>query len=416
MLSPLTVYFGAFVFMVAQYHPVFPRISSSTKKEVQSSPNKVPTSTLRNDDIIPLVGLGCASGVRKSHVASALELGYRFIDTAQSYSWGYHEDEVGDAIFESNVDRGEIYLQTKIHPEDLGYEATRRAVETSLTRLKVTSIDSVLIHKPRCWEGACQKVPEGTWQDSWMALEEFYDAKLVKSIGICDVDDVLFNQLLEQRIKPHIIQNWMDPFHQDTNMRDRCKKENVQYQAYSTLGSQRVNHQGHEVNPVLNDNQIIDIARSHSVDAASVVINWATKRGVSVLPASTKKDRQKSNLEASYSFDLTEAEMKVLDSLDGTLVKHKSNAAKPEKKKPGTINVMFKNEGTSAITTYWVEQETGDEVSVGDTGNSESSSLNTYHGHVFIHRHAETGDMVGVHSIEEKDGKRQEIVVSDNEL
>ena len=175
----------------------------------------VPSSKLHNGIEIPLIGLGCASGVRKIHVKSALDTGYRFLDTAQSYSWGYHEDEVGDALVDylassssssSSSNDQTIFVQTKIHPQDLGYQATTRAVEKSLERLH-GHLDSVLIHKPRCWEGICKKKPEGTWQDSWRALEDLYDKGVIKAIGICDVDHQILDELLSQRIKPHIIQS-----------------------------------------------------------------------------------------------------------------------------------------------------------------------------------------------------------------
>lgn len=125
---------------------------------------------LSNGRGLPLLGLGCASGVRRSHVESALQLGYRLLDTAQADQWGYHEDEVGEAI--QGLPREEIFLQSKIHPQDLGYASTKRAFQVSLDRLKTSYLDAMLLHKPWCWPGACSREPEGTWQDSWRALEE----------------------------------------------------------------------------------------------------------------------------------------------------------------------------------------------------------------------------------------------------
>eukprot|EP00929_Paragymnodinium_shiwhaense_P016974 TRINITY_DN12579_c0_g1_i12.p1 TRINITY_DN12579_c0_g1~~TRINITY_DN12579_c0_g1_i12.p1 ORF type:complete len:361 (-),score=29.51 TRINITY_DN12579_c0_g1_i12:43-1062(-) len=232
-----------------------------------------PVATLNNGLKLPMVGLGCASGVGKPHVASALKAGYRHFDTAQAYVWGYKEDEVGDALQESGVAREELLLQSKIHPEDLGYESTKKAVLVSLKRLRVDTLDSMLIHKPRCWPGACSREPEGTWQDSWRALEELYDAGKVRAIGICDVDDVLLDQLIQQRIKPHIIQNWMDPFHQDGHIRDRCIKEGIQYQGYSTLGSQWIHFRGHRENPVIGHPVLQRIAEAHNAQVSIVFEN-----------------------------------------------------------------------------------------------------------------------------------------------
>lgn len=181
--------------------------TATTTTQRQEHNGEFPTGTLHNGVQIPLIGLGCASGVRYRHVESALKIGYQFLDTAQAYRWGYHEDEVGRALTEFlEKDNSNVFLQTKIHPEDLGYDATTKAVHKSLDLFK-GHLDSVLIHKPRCWEGACSRKPDGTWQDSWRALEDLYDQGLIKAIGICDVDDSLLNQLLRQRIKPHIIQS-----------------------------------------------------------------------------------------------------------------------------------------------------------------------------------------------------------------
>jgi len=92
----------------------------------------MPTFVLHNGQEVPLVGLGCASGVRQAHVVSALKAGYRFLDTAQSYRWGYHEDEVGSALQQVALDSSDpAFIQTKIHPEDLGFNSTKRAVEVS---------------------------------------------------------------------------------------------------------------------------------------------------------------------------------------------------------------------------------------------------------------------------------------------
>eukprot|EP00435_Cladocopium_sp_Y103_P027948 s1431_g6.t3 len=276
-----------------------------------------PQVELSNGRRLPLLGLGCASGVRRSHVESALRLGYRLLDTAQADQWGYHEDEVGEAI--QGLPREEIFLQSKIHPEDLGYASTKRAFQVSLDRLKTSYLDAMLLHKPWCWPGACSREPEGTWQDSWRALEELHAANAALAIGICDVDVALLSELLRQRQKPHIVQNWMDPFHQDKELRRRCKEEGIQYQAYSTLGTQWVHFRGYRgQNPVLNHPVLQKIAQFHHRSVAQVVLNWAQQQGVSVIPASTDSTRQRLNLE-SFNFTLRPEDLMAIDALDGAL-------------------------------------------------------------------------------------------------
>eukprot|EP00438_Fugacium_kawagutii_P032330 Skav226347 [mRNA] locus=scaffold2980:193417:217245:- [translate_table: standard] len=173
-------------------------------------------------------------------------------------AWGYHEDEVGEAI--QSLRREDIFLQSKIHPQDLGYVSTQRAFQESLQRLKTSYLDSMLLHKPWCWPGACSREPEGTWQESWRALEELHTSQLALAIGICDVDAALLLQLLQQRQKPHIVQNW-------------CLGVGYDQQ-----------------NPVLLHPVLRSIAVFHG---RTVVLNWALGQGVSVLPASTDEARQR---------------------------------------------------------------------------------------------------------------------------
>ncbi|CAJ1415623.1 unnamed protein product [Effrenium voratum] len=279
----------------------------------------VPVVTLSNGRPFPLLGLGCASGVRRDHVSSALALGYRHLDTAQAFQWGYNEDDVGLAVQESHIPREELFLQSKIHPEDLGHRSTLRAFEVSLRRLKTEYLDSMLLHKPYCWPGACASEPAGSWRDSWQALEELQRENRVRAIGLCDVDISLLRELLTQRQKPQIIQNWMDPFHQDKDVRRRCREEGIQYQAYSTLGSQWVHFKGYaENNPVFHHPLLREIAELHNRTVAQVVLNWAARQDVAVIPASRDLQRQRSNLQ-SFDFTLTPSQMAAIDALDGTL-------------------------------------------------------------------------------------------------
>lgn len=87
-----------------------------------------------------------------------------------------------------SIEDDKIFVTTKVHPENLGYHAMKNAVQKSLALPGFEGyLDAVLIHKSRYWEGACTKEPEGTWQESWIALEEFFRQRKVRAIGICDV-------------------------------------------------------------------------------------------------------------------------------------------------------------------------------------------------------------------------------------
>ncbi|CAE7365483.1 xyl1 [Symbiodinium natans] len=151
-------------------------------------------------------------------------------------------------------------------------------------------------------------------------MKDLMDDGLVRAIGICDVDGALLEELLRQRRRPHIIQNWMDPFHQDREVRRRCREEGIQYQAYSSLGSQWVHFRGYgSNNPVLEHPVLREIAALRQRTVPQVVLNWAVvHHGAAVIPASTSAERQRSNLD-SFGFELSLAEVARIDSLDGIL-------------------------------------------------------------------------------------------------
>lgn len=389
--------------------------------------SNIPTFTLSNNITVPMIGLGTASGVRYASVRSAIELGYRFVDTAQSHSWGYHEEEVGQALYEvkrryeDNHD-DYVFVQTKIHPQDLGYDATMKALQLSLDRLQVTSLDSVLIHKPRCWGDVCSHEPEGTWEDSWEVLQEAVDSGLVRSIGICDVDNRLLDKLLTKRITPMIIQNWFDPFHQDKAVRQRIESINreqdkhgkankrILYQGYSTLGSQW-KHQNYADNPVMTNQLLLSIAEKYHVSIPQVVIHWANRRGVMVLPASKSPSHQQSNLLHSHDFTLTEEEMISIDSLDGKPPQH----LRKKERDTSEVDIQFTNQADGSVHVFWVDSS-DEHVHVGNMDEKGSTlQLTTYHGHSFVFKKsvADEGTLLHRHTVNKSLGSKQRHDIKD---
>mmetsp|Transcript_6120 Transcript_6120/g.11516 ORF Transcript_6120/g.11516 Transcript_6120/m.11516 type:complete len:396 (+) Transcript_6120:16-1203(+) len=348
---------------------------AAAEKDTQSW--AVPTAKLRNGIEYPLLGLGCASGVRKQHVVTALDLGYRLIDTAQAYHWGYHEHEVGEAIAESSVPRDEIFLQTKLMPRYLGYESTKKAIQRSLDNLKVDYLDSLLIHFPHCHH--CQTPPEGTWMDSWRAMEEAHSDNRIKAIGVSNFGVHLLRELWEKSsVKPMIVQNWMDPFHQDEDTRRFCQEHDTLFQGYSQFGTQwRYRRAGIEGLPVLSNEMVQKVAQAHNVSTSQVVIRWMTGLGVSAIPASTKRNHQKMNLDAMH-FDLTPTDLKTLAALDGFV------PGKP-KEEDHSVNAVFSNKLEEGLGLYWVGHD-GQEVLQKELEAGDSIRISTYPGHVFTAR------------------------------
>ena len=328
-----------------------------------------------------------------------------------------------------------VFVQTKIHPQDLGYDATMAAIELSLERLRVSSLDSVLLHKPRCWKEICAKEPEGTWEDSWKALEELYDKGVVRSIGMCDVDHQLLDRLLTKRIKPTIIQNWFDPFNQDKQLRERIASINKQqeedghiegkilYQGYSTMGTQW-KMRGYDTNPVLENYVLKKISKKYGVSIPQILINWAIRQGVMVLPASTNASHQKANLN-SFDFVLTDWEINDINALDG----HPPGKRKLRSFDNGNengiskdidsnqVNVHFiNNVVNSLVNIYWVEKNgihPDKHWPVGEMKDfKEKVIINSFDGHEFVFKNAD-GKLLHKLSIDGNEGHRQYFEITD---
>ena len=159
---------------------------------------------LRNGVKMPVLGYGTlqiAPSLSKQCILDALHEGYRLIDTAASY---FNENEIGEAIKESKINRQDLFITTKVWIQDSGYEKTLNAFEISLKKLKVNYIDLYLIHQPY-----------GDYYGSWRALEELYRQGKVKAIGVCNFSAERFVDLyMNSSIPPMINQVEMHPFFQ----------------------------------------------------------------------------------------------------------------------------------------------------------------------------------------------------------
>ena len=156
---------------------------------------------------------------------------------------------------------------------------------------------------------------EGSWLDSWAVLEEFYNQGKLKAIGVCNVRLGELNELLTvAKIKPHIVQNWMDPLHQDVEVRGVCAEHGIVYQAYSTLGTQHAAG-GDGTNPILEHPRLHQLAQQLGQGVAQVVLKWALQHGVGVLPRSSSEEHMRRNLQLD-SFTLTPEQMQLIDQIE----------------------------------------------------------------------------------------------------
>jgi|TARA_B110000240_G_scaffold36414_1_gene39959 diketogulonate reductase-like aldo/keto reductase len=267
---------------------------------------------------MPRVGFGTAGlgpGTTQA-VLWALQAGYRAIDSAQAREW-YREDLVGVAIAESGIPRSELFLTSKLHPKNLGYNATLRAFQNSLDDLNTEYLDLFMLHYPKCFGTLCVTEPEGTWGDSWRALEDLFGAGKVKAIGVSNFDLGELRELAKTaKIEPAVVQRNSDIFAQDLTTNVFVTSKGWQYQAYSSLGSQWL-MKGHNTNPVLSSPAVIAIAERRGVSPAVVCLKWALQKGQIVIPRSSNEQRIRENLRVLEMNRMTESEMDELDKLDG---------------------------------------------------------------------------------------------------
>ncbi|SHI50883.1 Aldo/keto reductase [Mesonia phycicola] len=253
--------------------------------------------TLHNGIEMPYLGLGVYKSKDGNEVVkaihNALEAGYRLIDTASFYN---NEEGVGEAIKTSSVARDQIFVTTKVWNDDQGYENTLKAFEVSRSKLNLDYIDLYLIHWP------VPDVLEGTWR----ALEKLYKDGKVKAIG---VSNCLTHQLETIKksgsIKPMVLQNEFHPKLLQQDLIDYCKKENIQYQAWSPLMRGRI----------LENEVIKEIANKYNKSVAQIIIRWDLQKGVLTIPKSVHKQRIIENASV-FDFTLTDEEISTIDLLD----------------------------------------------------------------------------------------------------
>mmetsp|Transcript_48229 Transcript_48229/g.96174 ORF Transcript_48229/g.96174 Transcript_48229/m.96174 type:complete len:322 (-) Transcript_48229:150-1115(-) len=265
---------------------------------------------------MPAVGFGGAGQLTREPLRQALSTGYRLFDTSQAAEW-YKEAELGEAVNGSSVNRSELFLTSKLHPRDLGEQATLRAFPTSLARLRTSYVDAFLLHYPRCFGNLCSSEPEGTWRESWRAMEALYERGEVRAIGVSNFGVEELKELLHMaKVRPHLVQSWMDPLQQARPLRKLCASHGVTFQAYSTLGTQWAG-QGVRFNPVLKHPIIGRIASETERTPAQVALRWALQRGAAVIPRSTKPRHMAESLSV-FDFSLALSQMDAIDALDGT--------------------------------------------------------------------------------------------------
>ncbi|MCU1529260.1 MAG: morA [Frondihabitans sp.] len=266
------------------------------------------TFTLNNGIEIPQIGLGVFQTSPEETVAavqSALEIGYRQIDTAAAYA---NENEVGEGIRRSGVDRSEIFIETKVWISDYGYDSTLHAFDKSADKLGVDQIDLLLLHQ--ALPGEFDKTV-----DSYRALEQLLADGKVRSIGVSNFMPNHLRDLLEKTsIVPAINQVERHPFFTQNDVQDADAAAGILTQAWSPIGG-ITSYRGSSDRTTFNEPVIVAIATKYGKSPAQVMLRWHIQEGRQVIPKSVKRDRIDENFDV-FDFDLSADEISALDSLD----------------------------------------------------------------------------------------------------
>ena len=247
---------------------------------------------------IPQVGFGVYQIPEyedaKKAVLTALQTGYRLIDTAQSYG---NEKAVGDAIRESGIARDEIFVTSKLWIQDFSYEGAIKAVQTSLDRLGFDTLDLMLLHQPM-----------GDYISAWRGLEKLYKEGKLRAIGMANCYPHVIADLCETfEIKPMINQVEMHPFFQQTLNLETMKAYGVVPEAWAPFDEGKRHF--------FSDPILTEIGKKYGKTAAQVALRWNIQRGVVVIPKTVHAERMRQNLDV-FDFSLSEEDMAKIGTMD----------------------------------------------------------------------------------------------------
>ncbi len=259
---------------------------------------------LYNGVQIPCVGFGTwqtpNGETAVAAVKEAIALGYRHIDTAAGYG---NEESVGLAIKESTIERKDLFITSKLHNSDHGYEATLEAFEQTMNKLDMDYLDLYLIHWPNpvkfrdCWKEA----NAGTWK----AFEELYEAGRIRSIGVSNFMPHHMDALLETaKIVPMVNQIRLCPGETQTKTVEYCKARSILLEAYSPLGTGRV----------FEVPEMKTLSEKYGKTIAQICLRWSLQMGWLPLPKSVTASRMKENGDI-FDFELSGEDMEAIANL-----------------------------------------------------------------------------------------------------
>ena len=251
-------------------------------------------TTLNNGVKMPMAGIGTfllSPDEAEASVLSALQSGYRLIDTANAY---VNEKAVGRAMKKSGVDRKDIFLETKLWP---AFYEQADAVDKTLERLGTDYIDLLLIHQPA-----------GNYAAGYQLMEKAYKEGKVRAIGLSNFSTAQIREILDLcEVKPAVLQTEIHPYSQEKELKSFLSDEGIVIQAWYPLG--------HGDKALQQEPLFTELAKKYGKSNAQIILRWHIQSGNIVIPASKNPDHIKANLDL-FDFTLTDGEMAQIAAMD----------------------------------------------------------------------------------------------------
>ena len=253
---------------------------------------------LNNGVEMPILGFGVYQIPKeetKRCVLDAIKVGYRSIDTAQSY---FNEEEVGEAIAECGLKREELFITTKVWIDNYGYENCKKSIQESLAKLKTNYLDLVLLHQPFA-----------DYYGAYRALEDLYQEGKIRAIGVSNFypDRLSDICLFDRKVIPAINQVETNPMNGQFLAQENMEKYGVHIEAWAPFGEGR--------NGLFENETLKKIGEKYNKSVAQVILRWLIQRGVVAVCKTIHIERMRQNIDV-FDFKLSDEDMEEIKKLD----------------------------------------------------------------------------------------------------